>query len=89
MTAYPGSSPSEQDNILFIKFFLKRCREKGAVLAICNKKPTSLEEAYKFVQSSSQYRRAVLGKKGQSKRVHLIQADKSSNTNSDELNTTT
>ena len=80
MRAYPGSSQ-------FIEVFLKRCREKGAVLAICNKKPTSLEEAYKFVQTASQYRRAVLGKKGQNK-VHLIQtADKSSNSN--ELDTTT
>ena len=90
MRAYPGSSPSEQDNTLFIEVFLKGCREKGAVLAICDKKPTSLEEAYKFVQSASQYRRAVLGKKGQNKKVHLIQtAGKSSNSNSDELDTTT
>ena len=90
MRAYPGSSPSEQDNTLFVEVFLKGCREKGAVLAICDKKPTSLEEAYKFVQSASQYRRAVLGKKGQNKKVHFIQtADKSSNSNSDELDTTT
>ena len=42
------------------------------------------------MQSASQYRRAVLGKKGQNKKVHLIQtADKSSNSNSDELDTTT
>ena len=62
MRAYAYSSPSEQDNTLFIEVFLKGCREKGAVLAICDKNPTSLEEAYKFVQSASQYRRAVLGK---------------------------
>ena len=68
MRAYPGSSPSEQDNTLFIEVFLKGCREKGAVLAICDKKPTSLEEAYKFVQSASQYRRAVLGKKVKTRR---------------------
>ena len=87
MRAYPGSSPSEQDNTLFIEVFPKGCREKGAVLAICDKKLTSLEEAYKFVQSASQYRRAVLGKKGQNKKVHLIQtADKSSK--SDELDAT-
>ena len=64
MRAYSGFSQSEQDNPLFIEIFLKGCRQKGAELAICDKKPTSLEEAYKFVRSASQYRRAVLGKKG-------------------------
>ena len=39
MRAYPGSSQSEQDNTLYIEVFLKGCRKKGAVLAICDKKP--------------------------------------------------
>ena len=61
MRAYPGSSPSEQDNTLFIEVFLKGCREKGAVLAICDKKPTSLEEAYKFCAISFTVQKSSVG----------------------------
>ena len=90
MRAYPDSSQNEQDNTLFIEVFLKGCREKGAVLSICDKKPKNLEEAYKYVKSASQYRKAVLGKKGQSKKVHRIQAAKwtSSSNSSEDLDRT-
>ena len=90
MRAYPDSSQNEQDNTLFIEVFLKGCREKGAVLSICDKKPKNLEEACKYVKSASQYHKAVRGKKNQSKNVHRIQATEwtSSSNSSEDLNRT-
>ena len=75
---------------MFIEVFLKGCREKGAVLSICNKKPKNLEEAYKYVKSASQYRKTVLGKKSQSKKVYRIQAAEwaSSSNSSEDLDRT-
>ena len=55
MRVYPDSSQNEQDNTLFIEVFLKGCREKEAVISICDKKPKNLEEAYKYLKSASQY----------------------------------
>ena len=75
---------------LFIEVFLKGCREKGAVLSICEKKPKNLEEAYKYMKSASQYCKAVLGKNSQSKKVYRIQAAEwtSSSNSSEDLDRT-
>ena len=47
-----------------MEVFLKGCRDKGAVLAVCDKHPKNLEEAYTLVKSASTYRKTILGKKG-------------------------
>ena len=45
LDAYPSVQEQEFNNSMFVEVFLKGCRDKGAVLAVCDKHPKNLEEA--------------------------------------------
>ena len=64
LDVYPSVQEQEFNNSMFVEVFLKGCRDKGAVLAVCDKHPKNLEEAYTLVKSASTYRKTILGKKG-------------------------
>ena len=74
LDAYPSVQGQEFNNSMFVDMFLKGSRDKGAMLAMCDKHLKNLEEAYTLVKSASTYRKIILGKKGGSsvKRLQMM-----------------
>ena len=67
---------------------MKGCRDKAAVLAAAGKHPTTLEDAYKFVQDAMQLRKAILGKKASARSVKYVESDSSSPSTDSDTSTT-
>ena len=57
---------------------MKGCREKAAVLIAADKRPQTLEDAYKHIQEAIQMRRAILGKKASVKKFNFQESSSSS-----------
>ena len=84
LDAYPNERDQEFHSSMFVEVFLKGCRDKTAVLSVCDKSPKSLEEAYTMVKSASTYRKTILGKKGGSsvKKIYSLGEESDSDSSS-------
>ena len=63
VTSFPEEASQESCSSLLVDTFMKGCKDKSAVLSATEKKPETLEEAYKFVLEATHLRKAILGRK--------------------------
>ena len=63
ITSFPEEANRESCSSFLIDTFMKGCKNKSAVLSAAEKKPKTLEEAYKLVLEATHPRKAILGMK--------------------------
>ena len=88
VSLFPDEQKQEACSPFFVDAFMKGCRDKAAVLAAAGKHPTTLEDAYKFVQDAMQLRKAILGKKASARSVKYVESDSSSPSTDSDTSTT-
>ena len=81
--------PDEQKQEACSPFFVDAFMKGSAVLSAAAKHPTTLEDAYKYVQDAMQLCKAILGKKASVRKIKYVESDMySSSTDTDSSSTT-
>ena len=85
VNSFPEEANREACSAFLIGTFMKGCKNKSAVLSAAEKKPKTLEEAYKCVLEATHLRKAILGKKAVKQSI-LIDEDSATDAEDVRLN---